>query len=383
MRGSVRRHGAGWSYIVDLGPHPATGKRQQTRRSGFKTKRDAENALGEVLASAQARTYTTPSRHALGAFLEREWLPAARSRLRPSTFTFYSTFTSKYVIPNLGAASLVSLTPATLNAFYADLLDHGARGGRALAPKTVRHVHQLIRTALGDALRWGMVTRNVAEAADPPAVRRPEMHVWNAAELGAFVSYTREDRLAAMWLLLATTGMRRSEVVGLPWSAVDVSAGRLAVTQTAVKAGTSTVVESATKSARSRRTVALDPETVTALKAHRAHQLKERMVAGPAWTDTGLAFVREDGIGLDPVWVARRFHQLVARAGLPRIRLHDVRHSWATAALGAGIPLKVVSERLGHSSLSTTADTYQHVSEGMDRQAAEKVASLILGVTNP
>jgi integrase len=224
-----------------------------------------------------------------------------------------------------------------------------------LATKTVRHVHQLVRTALADAVRWGMVARNVAEAADPPAVRRPEMHVWSPDEVGRFLASVDDDRLTALWLLLATTGLRRSEAVGLPWTALDLAAGRLAVVQTATKAGPRIVVDQATKSARSRRTIALDAGTVATLKAHRARQLAERLAAGPAWSETGLVFVRQDGTGLDPVWVTRRFLWLAADTGLPRIRLHDVRHSWATAALGAGVPLKVVGERLGHASVIITA----------------------------
>jgi integrase len=228
-----------------------------------------------------------------------------------------------------------------------------------------------------------MVARNVAESADPPALRRPELHVWTPEQLGAFLRATSDDRLGALWLLLATTGLRRSEAVGLPWTAVDLMVARLAVVQTAVKAGPMTVLDATTKSNRSRRTVALDAGTVAVLKAHRARQFEERLAAGPAWTETGLVFVRENGTGLDPVWVSRRFDRLAADTGLPDIRLHDVRHSWATAALGAGVPLKVVSERLGHSSVSITADTYQHVIEGMDRQAASAVAGLIFGVSNP
>jgi integrase len=378
MRGSTRKRGSTWSYVVDLGPDPATGKRRQTMKGGFRTKKDAQAALGAILGDAQTGAHNAPTRHRLGGFLTNEWLPAVRPRLRPSTFATYTVFATKYVAPRLGAVPIAGLSAAQLNTFYAELLDRGGRGGKPLATKTVRHVHQLIRTALGDAVRWGMVARNIAEAADPPALKRSEMRVWSPDELAGFLVSTENDRLSALWLLMATTGLRRSEVVGLPWSAVDLAVGRLSVVQTAVKAGSATVLDSATKSTRSRRGLAIDDSTVTALKGHRARQLEERLSAGPAWRDSGLVFVREDGSGIDPVWVARRFQRLIADSGLPRIRLHDVRHSWATAALGAGVPLKVVSERLGHASVSITADTYQHVTEGLDRQAADTVAALIL-----
>lgn len=379
MRGRVFKRGPSWSYMVDTGQDPATGKRRQVMKGGHRTRRDAEAALADVLTQAQAGTFTAPSRRKLRTFLEVDWLPAVRSRLAPTTSATYSTFVAKYVVPHVGAVPLAAVTPATLNGLYALLLEGGGKGGGPLAAKTVRGVHGVLRSAFADAVRWGMVPRNPATAADPPAVNRRPMAVWSPDQLGRFLASVEGDRLAAMWAVFATTGMRRSEVVGLPWSSVDLTAGRLAVTQTATQAGHAVVVAESTKTARSRRVVALDPATVAGLRAHRRRQVEERLAAGPVWVDTGLVFTREDGAGLDPAWVTKTFHRLSDRAGLPRIRLHDVRHSWATAALGAGVPLKVVSERLGHASVSITADTYQHVVDGMDRDAADRVAGLIFG----
>jgi Phage integrase family len=184
-----------------------------------------------------------------------------------------------------------------------------------------------------------------------------------------------------MWLLFATTGMRRSELLGLPWRAVDLEAspGRLAVVQTVVVIGKEPVVVAEAKTATSRRQLALDPFTTAALKAHRVRQFEERLAWGPAWVDTGLVFTREDGQILHPEHVTKRFARLVRDAGLPPITLHGVRHSYATAALAAGEPLKVVSERLGHASTSITANLYQHVLPSMDERTANAVANLILG----
>ena len=175
--------------------------------------------------------------------------------------------------------------------------------------------------------------------------------------------------------------MRRSELLGLPWRAVDLEArpGRLAVVQTVVVVDKRPVVVAEAKTATSRRQLALDPFTVAALKAHHVRQLEERLAWGPAWTETGLVFTREDGQVLHPEHVTKRFARLVRDAGLPTITLHGVRHSYATAALAAGEPLKVVSERLGHASTSITANLYQHVLPSMDERTANAVANLILG----
>ena len=308
--------------------------------------------------------------------------PTARAAVRPTTWTTYRIYAEAQVIPALGHIPLQALTAAHLNRLYANLAEHGRRDGRGgLKPKSVRHVHVLLHKALSDAVRWGLVARNVADAADPPRVPHQERGAWSAVELRAFLEATSEDRLAAMWLLFTTTGMRRSELLGLPWRAVDLEAtsGRLAIVQTVVVLEQRPVIVAEAKTATSRRQLALDPFTTAALKACRVQQLQERLAWGPAWTDTGLVFTREDGQVLHPERVSKRFTRLVRDAGLSPITLHGLRHSYATAALAAGQPLKVVSERLGHASTSITANLYQHVLPSMDERTANAVANLILG----
>jgi integrase len=308
--------------------------------------------------------------------------PTARAAVRPTTWTTYRIYAEAQVIPALGHIPLQALTAAHLNRLYANLAEHGRRDGRGgLKPKSVRHVHVLLHKALSDAVRWGLVARNVADAADPPRVPHQERGAWSAVELRAFLEATSEDRLAAMWLLFTTTGMRRSELLGLPWRAVDLEAtsGRLAIVQTVVVLEQRPVIVAEAKTATSRRQLALDPFTTAALKAYRVQQLQERLAWGPAWTDTGLVFTREDGQVLHPERVSKRFTRLVRDAGLSPITLHGLRHSYATAALAAGQPLKVVSERLGHASTSITANLYQHVLPSMDERTANAVANLILG----
>ncbi len=381
MRGGTRKRGATWTWHLGIAD-PATGRWRQLSKGGFRTRREAQAALNEAMAALRSGSFVEPSRLTLGAFLTEQWLPTTRAAVRPTTWTTYRIYAEAQVVPALGHVPLQALTAAHLNRPYADLAEHGRRDGRGgLKPKSVRHVHVLLHKALGDAVRWGLVARNVADAADPPRVPHRERGVWSAEELRAFLEATAEDRLAAMWLLFATTGMRRSELLGLPWRAVDLEAspGRLAVVQTVVVVDKQPVVVAEAKSTSSRRQLALDPFTTAALNAHRVRQLQERLAWGPAWVDTGLVFTREDGQLLHPEHVTKRFARLVRDAGLPPITLHGVRHSYATAALAAGEPLKVVSERLGHASISITANLYQHVLPSMDERTANAVADLILG----
>jgi Arm DNA-binding domain/Phage integrase, N-terminal SAM-like domain len=226
MRGAVYKRGSTWTWHFDIDPDPLTGRRRQRTKGGYQTKKAAEQALAEAIG--QWRTGRLPQRstHTLSHFLQEEWLPAVKPRLRLSTWANYRTYTAAYVVPTLGQVKLQALTPVQLNHLYAHLLQRGRRktinrDQAGLAPKTVRNVHLMLHSALHDAMRWGYLVRNVAEAADPPAARSPEQRVWSPQELGAFLDHVRDDRLYALWLLVATTGMRRGELAGLRWVDID------------------------------------------------------------------------------------------------------------------------------------------------------------------
>lgn len=369
-QGSVFRSGSGWGYVVDVG---GSGDRKQRRRKGYPTKRAALAALAEMQTSLQRGDYVEPIRMTLAEFLVDEWLPAVASTVRASTLASYRLHVERYIVPRVGGRRLQEITGAVLNGLYAELLAGG------LAPGTVRKTHTVLRRALRDAVRWGRTRLNAAVNADPP--KQPgagswTVTTWTAAELSAFLEQRSEDRLYALWHVLASTGMRRGEVAGLRWTDVDLDVARLSIRQARLSIRYEIEVEEP-KSARSRRSIALDVETVQVLRAWRAAQLRERLEWGPAWTDSGLVFTREDGVGLHPDRISKLFDSLVARSGLPRIRLHDLRHTHATLALQVGVHPKVVSERLGHSSISLTLDTYSHAVPALQAEAAESVANLL------
>jgi integrase len=206
------------------------------------------------------------------------------------------------------------------------------------------------------------------------------MRTWTTSKLRSFLnaSVSSDDRYQAAWMLLATTGARRGEVLGLRWDDLDLDVGRASIEQTVI-AVRHAVQFGTPKTAKGARTLRLDAGTVAALKAHRTRQLEERMAVGPGYCDHGLVFAKVDGEPLHPERFSREFDRRVERWGLPRIRLHDLRHTWATLALEANVPAKVVSERLGHANISVTMDIYSHVTEAMDAGAAETVAGLIFG----
>jgi integrase len=378
VRGHIANKGRRFYPVIDIGPDPETGKRRQKWHRGHDTKDAAERALTEILGQLDAAAYVEPSKLTLGAFLLEEWLPSLGRERRAGTVALYETTVRAYVLPHLGATPLQAVTPKSLNDTYDVLLARGGRGKRPLARKTVLNVHTTLRTALEDAVRWGKLTRNPAELAAPPRPRDREMHTWTSGELRKFLEDVRKGRLYAAWLLTATTGMRRGEVLGLRWRDVDLEAGRASVRRALVLVD-GRAEFSEPKTPKSRRSVPLAPEAVDALRTHRKLQAEERFGAGPGYADEDLVFAREDGRCLYPDWFGRRFERLAKDAQVPPIRFHDLRHTFATLALAAGVHAKVVSEILGHSSIGITLDTYSHAIPALQEQATAAVAGLIFG----
>jgi integrase len=375
VRGTIARKGHRYYPVVDLGPDPDTGRRRRRWHSGHDTKREAESALRKVLEHIEDRSYVERSAQTVAAFLE-EWAPAIRSDVRPGTAALYETMIRAYIVPRIGHVRLQQLAPHHLATLKTDLLASGGRGGRPLAGKTVQNVLRMLHRALADAVRWDRITRNPADLVSPPRAIPREMTTWTAEQLGTFLENTRTDSLAAAWAVLVTTGLRRGELLGLRWG--DLTDKGLEITRALVLVdGIPTL--SQPKTPRARRLVPIPTETAAALKEHRRRELRERLLLGPDYRDADLMFAEGDGSPINPERLSGAFGRLAKVAGLPRIRLHDLRHSWATAALRAGVPVKVVSEILGHSSTAITADVYQHTTPTMLEGASGTVAALIFG----
>lgn len=389
---TCERCGSGfkWAFTTYVGKGP-DGRWIRQLRSGFPTRQAAEKARTELRATIDAGAYVEPSDVTLAQYLREEWLPAtAPPQVKYDTWADRRDTLERYVMPRLGGVALQELNAAHLNRLYTELLRGGrqrrAEGASAgLSPTTVRRVHTMLRKALNDAVRWGRIARNPAPLADPPpmrtvnAARRRAMRTWSQQDLRRFLEATADHPLHTLWLVAASTGLRRSEIAGLRWTDVNLRAHTLIVLQTVTVSEDGYLPEEDQKSDGSARTIHLDARVVAALRSHRAEQAAIRLEVGPAWNDQGLVFPREDGAWWNPNSLTSAFTRAVKAAGLPRIRLHDLRHTHATLLLAAGVNPKVVSERLGHSSVAFTLDTYAHVLPGMQPEAAALFLDLVLG----
>lgn len=369
-----------WAFTVDVG-HGGDGKRRQVLRSGFASRDEAEGALADLVA-ARRNGYTPTKDLTVADYLLDRWLPRTRTSVK--TRHDRETHMRAYVIPRVGALQLGALTGDHLTEMYDDLAVRGRTRradpelGWGLSSTTIRRVHTQLHKAFADAIRWGLLQHNPCDRADPPSASEVKARalaarqVFSWEQLRRFVDAAREDRLYAMWHLFAVTGMRRSEMAALRWAHVDLEARMISVIRVAIEDRGKVIERMLPKSSSSRRAIELDDYDVEVLRQHRKRQLEERLKAGEAWHDDDLVFTSTVGGRIYPPDISRAFKRLTGQAGLPRIRLHDIRHTHATLLLKAGENTKVVTERLGHSTTAYTQDAYQHVLPGMQRDAARR-----------
>lgn len=358
-----------WGFTIDAGRRP-DGQRKQVTRSGFASKREAQAALNE--ATERQRTgMLAVDTLTVGDFLDA-WL-AGKRRLRATTVRNYSGHIHRYLHPALGQLRLADLSPHHVDQLYADLLSGRYVGATA---STVHHVHRTLRSALNSAVKRRLISWNPAEHVDLPEHRKARGAVWEPTQVGRFLDSSADHRLYALFHLIAFTGMRRGEAMGLHWADVNLDAQLLVVQWQVTDAGKGPQL-GAPKTDSGSRVVPVDGFTVDVLRRHRDLQRREREAWGNSWEDLGLVFTKPNGGILRPDAVTVLFTRLVAQAGVPRIRLHDLRHTHASLALAAGVDIKVVSSRLGHSTTTITADLYTHVSSAVARRAADAIASEI------
>ena len=367
--GSISKRKDGrWEGNVNLG-FDAEGRRRRIRFC-TRTRKEAQERLSELLQQQTKGTIVAvPENLTVGDYLQRWLRDYAATGVRPKTYHSYSQLARLHLVPSLGAIPLAHLQPLHLQSLYAAKLKAG------LSPRSVRYLHAILHKALDHAVRWELAARNVADAVDPPRLHHREMAVLTSEQAAAFTESAAPDRLHALYVVALTTGMRQGEILALRWQDVGLDTGSIYVKRTLHRLHGEWLFAEP-KSARSRRHVALPAVATTALRRHLEQQQWEKEMLGSSYHDQGLVFCKAGGDPFDGSWLTHHTQRLLKKAGLPAVRFHDFRHSHATMMLQQGVHPKIVSDRLGHSSIKLTLDTYSHVLPAMQREAADKVDDL-------
>jgi integrase len=372
MRGHItKRAKNSYAIVIPLGSDPASGKRRQQWVSIKGTKKDAERRLAEMLHQLDTGTFMKPGKATLADFLERWLKDYAYANLAPRTAEGYDTIIRQHLIPRLGSIPLTGLRPEHIQKYYAETLANGRCNGKgALSSTTLRHHHMTLHKALKCAVKWGLLVRNPVDAIDAPRATRSQMNVMTEEDLKRFLETGKSTPYYALFYLALYTGMRRSELLGLRWCDVDLILGQVSVTRGLHCLRDGSIVFRSPKTAAGRRTVALPPSAILMLRDHRAQQETLHAMSGTTADEEGLVFSHPDGKPLLPNTVTHAWVKLARGTGLAGIRLHDARHTHASLMLKQGVHPKVVQERLGHSSIAITLDTYSHVAPGLQQAAA-------------
>lgn len=379
-RGSVTRRGESWRIVVELEPDPITGKRRQRFETFRGAKRDADKRLTELLSQVDQGLVQASPKMTLGQYLER-WLRDYAATKAPKTYCAYETVVRRYIVPHLGNVVLGKLRPAQVLALQTKLREAPRADGRPgkLSGTTLKHAHRVLHTALQCAVKWQLIARNPASAIDAPKAPRSEMKAFTLEQAQAFLASSAEEgsKWQAFFTTFLTTGLRIGELIGLRWEDIDLDAATLGVRQNIQRVNKIGVVGGGPKTAGSRRPIALGPDVVALLREHRREQQSLRVKAGTESADGGLVFPSGRGTPLSEKTIHNVFTRICAKAGVPRIRPYDLRHSCATLMLASGVHPKVVAERLGHSTVNLTLNTYSHVLPTLQQDAANTLDSML------
>jgi integrase len=334
--------------------------------------KDVERKLAEAMGDAAKGIYFDDENQTVAHYMERWLEDSARGDLGHRAYHNYKLQIRRHISPAFGRLKLSKLTAAHIQSLYAAKLRDG------LKPSSVRYIHAVLHRALEQAVRFNLIPFNPASRTDPPKIRQEEIMPLDAEQARAFLAAARGDRFEALHVLSLTVGLRMGEALGLRWSDVDLDARTVRVSRQLqrVRDGGG-LVFSEPKNA-SRRTVDLPQRAVEALRSHRKKQIEGQLRAGSEWQDQGLVFASNKGTPLDAQNIVNRhFKPLLKRAGLPSIRWHDLRHTYATLLLARGTHPTYVQKSLGHASVQLTLDRYSHWMPSMGRNTAEGIDEVL------
>lgn len=368
-----------WEARYTIGFNPGSGKQIQKSVTG-KTQKEVAQKLREATCKIDAGTYQAPNKMTLGQWLDT-WTDEYLENVKPWTAVKYKSVIETHIKPALGAIRLDELKAPAIQRFYNET--HKGHGGKpGLAPKTVKNIHGVLHKALQQAVDVGYIPINPTGSCKIPRVVKPEIEPLDSDEIMLFLDAIKGHRFETLYTVALFTGMRRGEICGLKWDCVDFDRGTICVKRQLQKVpGTRSDVELTTTKNGKGRTIVPAASVMALLKRHRAEQRAMRLRAGLAWQDNDFVFCNELGEPVSAHTVYNNYKRIVASIGIPKSRVHDLRHSYAVAAIMSGDDIKTVQENLGHATAAFTLDRYGHVTEQMRQASAERMEQFIKSVS--
>jgi len=361
-----------YQIYIDIGTDPVTGERKRYYET-VKGKKNAERRERELRRELDLGTFVVPSDVTLRDFLE-DWLKEKMKQVKPSTLSSYQQVLNLYVVPYLGQMKMKDLKPQ----HFVRLYEHLQGKDMNISNRTIKYVHTVIKSALDKAVQWELIPKNIVENVDPPRQTRNKFNVWDEQEIKRFLEVAKDSWYFEVYYLALTTGMRQGELLGLRWRNVDLEKKRIYVVE---QYNLKTQAFEEVKTESSRRNISIDNDTVEVLRKHKKKQAAMRLKA-EFWQDHDLVFCTRNGLPIRHRNLVRNFKEYIKRAGVPEIRFHDLRHTHATLCLTNGWHPKVVQERLGHSSIQVTLDTYSHVIPSLQDELASATFEGLLNRTS-
>jgi integrase len=368
----IKRGDKTWVVRIFMG-RDSNGRRRYLNKTLRGTKKDANAYLSEALTKMSAGTFVEPVKLTVNQYLDKWIETAARPRLRERTLQDYSDKLKLHVRPALGRLKVADVRPLDIQRIYSAMLERG------LGARTVRYTHAIISSAFKQAIKWRMLAFSPASAVELPRLERKEMQALSPVEAARFLRAAREDKQGVVLAFALTTGMRPEEYLAMQWKDIDLERGTATVRRSIAWRKGGGWYFGEPKTTRSRRTIPFPASMVRLLAEHRLRQAEARLKVGPDYENNDLVFATSEGQPLNLRNLTQRnFRPTLKRAGLPEtFRLYDLRHTCATLLLAANEHPKVVSERLGHASITLTLDTYSHVLPSMQQAASEKLEAIL------
>lgn len=373
MKGHIRKRGSKWCFVLDIGRDPETGKRRQKWFSGFATKKEAQRAMVEKIAELNRGEYIEPTKMTVKEFLEMWLEDEVKPNRKVSTYDIYHSVITNHLIPGIGNIPLHQLGPIHIHQLMKSL------SNKDISSTTAKYSVRTLKVALNWAVKMQLIPKNpAANIRISTRSTGSGMKVWTDEEVNRFLQAAKGSKFYPAFYLAITTGMRMGELLGLKWTDIDFDRGTISIRRTLQRTSAGLQLIEQTKTAKSRRLISISPSTVEVLKKHQVEQKKE-MIQYNYRDVYDLVFTSRTGKPIEPRNLREYFSLITKKAGLPPIRFHDLRHTHATLLLKQGVHPKIVSERLGHSSISMTLDTYSHVIPSMQKEAAEMFDQIIAG----